>query len=128
MVKKTKPTGVRFDLEQLEFVKSKNPKLKTPQQVVNFLLHSYWTEHKIIAEFLQKNPYLAQRERAIDDLLNYGQSTFNEPKRAKIKRSYENYQQLLLDCETTDDYLKLKEEIEEAEHLTTREKNLLLKK
>lgn len=128
MVRKTKPTGIRFDLEQLEFIKSKNENLTTPQQVVNFLLHSYWTEHKILPIFFRNKPYVEQKEEAIDDLINYGQAVIKKPVKPKIRRSFENYQGLLLACETTDEYLKLKEEIENADNLTTKQKNLLLKR
>lgn len=43
---KSKPTGVRFDLEQLEYVKGRE-KLKTNQKVVDFLLNKYWWEYKV---------------------------------------------------------------------------------
>ncbi len=43
---KSKPTGVRFDLEKVDFIKAKE-KLNTYQKVVDFLLNKYWWEHKI---------------------------------------------------------------------------------
>lgn len=43
---KTKPSGVRFDTEQIEFLK-KREKLNTYQKVVDFLLNKYWWEHKV---------------------------------------------------------------------------------
>jgi hypothetical protein len=38
---KSKPIGVRFDLGQLDFILTNNPKLKTPQSVLNFLMTFY---------------------------------------------------------------------------------------
>ena len=40
---KSKPIGVRFDLDQFEFILKNNPNLKTPQSVVNFLMSFYET-------------------------------------------------------------------------------------
>lgn len=40
---KSKPIGVRFDLNQFEFILKNNPNLKTPQSVVNFLMSFYET-------------------------------------------------------------------------------------
>jgi len=44
---KTKPSGVRFDKEQLEFIQKKEPKLTTKQKVVDFLLNKFWWEFKV---------------------------------------------------------------------------------
>ena len=38
---KSKPIGVRFDLDQFDFILKNNPQLKTPQSVVNFLMSFY---------------------------------------------------------------------------------------
>jgi hypothetical protein len=38
---KSKPIGVRFDLGQFDFILTNNPKLKTPQSVLNFLMTFY---------------------------------------------------------------------------------------
>jgi hypothetical protein len=43
----------------------------------------------------------------------------------KIKRSFENYQQLRIDCENEEDWVELKEEILNCEHLTQKQKTLL---
>lgn len=51
---KTKPIGVRFDLEKLEFIQ-KEQNLKTPQAVVNFLIDNYG-KIKPIEEVLVKKP------------------------------------------------------------------------
>ena len=51
MVKKTSPTGIRFDIEHLDYIKIRE-KLKSPQEVVNFLLEAYWNVWHI-----PKNPF-----------------------------------------------------------------------
>lgn len=42
---KKNPIGIRFNQEKLDFVRQKYPELKTPQQVVNFLLNAFWWQH-----------------------------------------------------------------------------------
>lgn len=51
MINKTKPTGVRLNLDQLNFIKTRE-KLASPQQVVNFLLKAYWDVWHV-----PKNPF-----------------------------------------------------------------------
>lgn len=51
MAKKTDPTGVRFDTDQLDFIKMRE-KLQSPQQVVSFLLKAYWDVWHV-----PKNPF-----------------------------------------------------------------------
>lgn len=38
---KSKPIGVRFDLDQYDYILKNNPQLKTPQSVLNFLMSFY---------------------------------------------------------------------------------------
>lgn len=42
---KTNPTSIRFDEDQLNFVKTEE-KIDSPQKVVNFLLNKYWWERR----------------------------------------------------------------------------------
>jgi hypothetical protein len=48
-----------------------------------------------------------------------------QKKKIKLKRSFENYQQLRKDCPDEDEWLKLKEEILSAEHLSSKQIVLL---
>ncbi len=41
---KTKPTGIRFDEEQLKFIQDRE-KIYSYQKVVNFLLSEYWMKY-----------------------------------------------------------------------------------
>lgn len=43
---RTKPSGIRFDPDKLEFVKGRE-KLKSNQQVVDLLMNRYWWEFKL---------------------------------------------------------------------------------
>ncbi len=45
---KTSPTSIRFEPEQLAFIKARE-KLDTPQKVVNFLMNAYWWQNKLNA-------------------------------------------------------------------------------
>jgi len=44
---KSAPSGIRFDIEQLEFIQKRESKLNTKQKVVDFLLNKYWWEQKV---------------------------------------------------------------------------------
>jgi hypothetical protein len=48
-----------------------------------------------------------------------------EKPQLKIKRSFENYQQLRMDCENEEDWVNLKDEILDCSHLTQKQKTLL---
>lgn len=42
---KTKNSSIRFDDDQLTFFKLNNPGIKTPQQIVDYLMSQYWFKH-----------------------------------------------------------------------------------
>jgi hypothetical protein len=58
---KTKPIGVRFDPEKLEFIKSRE-KLQSNQQVVDLLVNKYWWEHKMPVPTHKEAPPLYLKE------------------------------------------------------------------
>ena len=60
---KTKPIGVRFDPEKLEFIKSRE-KLQSNQQVVDLLVNKYWWEHKMPVPTHKEAPPLHLKEAA----------------------------------------------------------------
>ena len=69
---KSKPTGVRFDLEKVDFIKAKE-KLNTYQKVVDFLLNKYWWEHKIAKPTHKEVPMVydvPKRDRITHDEYN----------------------------------------------------------
>ncbi len=55
---------------------------------------------------------------------------FEQPiaKRPAIKKPYATYQALINECESQDQYFQLRAEIEAAEHLSRKEKDILLRK
>lgn len=56
---------------------------------------------------------------------NNGHISFRNKSELKIKRSFENYQQLRIDCDNQEDWIKLKEEILNADNLTSKQKSVL---
>lgn len=61
---KTKPTSIRFDPEKLALVKVKKG-LQTPQQVVNYLLDTFWWQNELVAgakETQAALPYIKPEE------------------------------------------------------------------
>jgi len=50
----------------------------------------------------------------------------NEPKKIKIRRSYENYADLKKECQSPEEWAELSAEIEQADHIPQRLRNLLL--
>lgn len=61
---KTSPTGVRFDIEKLDFVQ-KREKLETNQKVVDFLLNKYWWEYKVAVPTYKESPPLHLRNQTV---------------------------------------------------------------
>jgi hypothetical protein len=61
------------------------------------------------------------------DEVKWGE-TIKEPVKIKLKRSFATLQALINECQSMEDYLPLREEIEAAEHLTDKEKAILLRK
>ena len=51
-----------------------------------------------------------------------------DPYKAKIKRPFLTLQALIDECESVEEYAPLRKEIEEADHLTSKEKSILLRK
>jgi hypothetical protein len=61
---RTKPIGVRFDPEKLEFIKS-SEKLKSNQQVIDLLVNRYWWEHKMPVPTHKEAPPLHLKEAEV---------------------------------------------------------------
>jgi len=82
------------------------------------------TDGKPLTGFKHDTPFSVS---PVDEPLSFAkiEQSLTKP---KIKRSFENYQELINECETMDQYRPIKEEIEAAEHLTSKQKTLLLRK
>lgn len=48
-----------------------------------------------------------------------------EPTKVKLRRSYENYQQLKIDCQTVEEWVSLKAEILSADHIPMKQRLFL---
>lgn len=64
---RTKPIGVRFDPEKLNFIKSKE-KLESNQQVVDLLINKYWWEHKMPVPTHKESPPLDLKQAAVQSV------------------------------------------------------------
>lgn len=61
------------------------------------------------------------------DEVRWGQPA-DEPVKIRLKRPFRTLQALVNECESQEEYEPLRREIEEADHLTDREKAILLRK
>jgi len=122
---KSKPSGVRFDLEKVEFVKTKE-ELNTYQKVVDFLLNKYWWEFKIAKPTHKEVPPIDKADFERPEPIK--KSVWDELPQQQIPtyKTAEQFKKEKRECETEDDWLKLKAEIENS-NLTAIQKNLLIK-
>lgn len=118
MAKKTNPTGIRFDLEKVAFIKQRE-KLSSNQQVVDFLLNSYWWQWKIPIPTAKESPPLALKT----ETQRLPQPELIMPQKAL--KSFEQYREAKRECETIEQWEALKSEIEEASNLSFKQKQLL---
>jgi hypothetical protein len=118
---KTKPTGVRFDEDEIAFVRART-KLNTPQSIVSFLMREYCKMYRVEKPSVFMMPENEVEESEIHKNPYFGISV-EQPK--KFKQSFENFQLLKVECDNEEDWAKLAKEIREADHLSNRQKVLL---
>lgn len=101
MANKSNPTGIRFDLDKIEFIKQRE-KLTTNQQVVDFLMNKYWWGNRMPIPTHKEVPpiYLKQ-----DSQLNLDE----QPKLFKTKFEFLKSKR---ECESEEDYLDLLKELD----------------
>lgn len=122
---KSKPSGIRFDLEQLEFIQKRESKLNTKQKVVDFLLNKYWWEQKIDAKPNHKGLPPEYDAPKIENPIHDEPPMFQQPiKKIAIRRNPAQWVELRRECETAEDYAKWLEDLENSD-LSTRDKNLI---
>lgn len=114
---KSKPHTFRFNQDDFNFI-SKRENLKTAQQIFDFLIKEYIKIFKVDRPsiFLTATPDIGSTKTETKEIHHVN---------PKIKRSFENYQQLRTECENEEDWLELKEEILNCGHLTQKQKSLL---
>ena len=120
---KTKPIGVRFDTEKLDFIKVRE-KLSSNQQVVDLLMNKYWWEHKIPVPTHKEAPPLALKEDA-------GISTkqIEKPENGFKSDSEPTYQELMegmVNIHFMDDKNDYALKIQSAKNLKPKERERLL--
>ncbi len=113
---KTRPTGIRFDIDKLTFIQ-KRENVPTKQKVVDFLLNKYWWENKVSHVTAKETPPLSLKN----------DKAFNEPielhkSKVTLKRNPAHWVELRRECSDADEYAQWLENLENDPYLTTREK------
>lgn len=120
---RTKPIGVRFDPEKLEFIKGRE-KLESNQQVVDLLVNRYWWEHKIPVVTHKEAPPLHLKEQ-VTQIPNPG-SIFQPavPKVAQdaIMRKYVEDRQ---ECTSKEEYMDWVKRLEADTRISDNQKQLV---
>ena len=122
---KTKPHTIRFDESEYDFI-CKRENLKTAQSILDFLMSEYMKIYKV-----EKPSIFITVGKGSYDGKNINPYTTDEPLQYKqpqrqLIRTYEQYRQLKVECETEEDWLILANEIKNASTLSTKQKQLLL--
>ena len=121
MAIKSKPTGVRFDLEKIEFIKNRE-KLKSNQQVVDFLMNKYWWEVKVAVPTYKEVPPLNLKTETIVEQVTPAPKIISRKtpqewvaeKREIPDGNMEMYQEWLAKLDASDLSTKVKTEIKFA--------------
>lgn len=99
-----------------------------PQQAITKVqVHVIYNEILELIERAKAEPQQPYFGVATKDGVNLGQ-TLKEPVKITLKRPFATLQALIDECQSIEEYEPLRKEIEEADHLTRREKDILLRK
>ncbi len=125
---KTKNHSVRFEEDDFNFVSNRTG-IKTGQKLVDFLLSEYCKLYRVEKPsiFLQDIPEfkkLFDSPPIPNTYFGDEPKQWQEPK-MKLRRSFENYSQLKRECENEEDWIKLKEEILNADNLSSKQIKIL---
>lgn len=143
---RTKPVGVRFDPEKLEFIKTRE-RLKSNQQVVDLLVNKYWWEFKVPSATHKESPplhlkdgdgngvvYAAPRKEYDSPKLQDGFSEDEPLSFAKIEKSmttntslFQQYLNGMADLVFPDDKEDYERKIRADRNLTEKQITLLIK-
>ena len=113
---KTKPTGVRFDIEKLSFILSRE-KLTTNQQVIDFLMNKYWWDNKIPVVTHKEAPPLSLKAETIPTNHKSVEVATRKPK------TVDQYIHAKREIELKEDYDKWFQELQSDPFLTDRQKS-----
>jgi len=115
MANKSKPIGIRFDLEKLDFVKTKEG-LNTNQKVIDFLLNDYWWKYRVAKPSYKESPPLSLKE---DDSIPIKNEIVK--KQSKTIQQYVHDRMEINDPSDYDEWLS---ELESDEWLSSKDKQL----
>lgn len=121
---KSKPFSIRVDLEKFGFVKNRE-KLESGQQVVDYLLNKYWWENKLPHVTPKEAPPLELKIPIQETPTVFDAPPLKYPQPQIAIKSYQQYLNEKMECETESQWLKLTIEIDGAPNLTQKQKNLL---
>jgi len=116
MANRSNPTGIRFDVEKIEFVKQRE-KLKSNQQVVDLLMNKYWWEHKMPIPTHKETPPMNLKESVA-----VSAPIIAQPKIRKTPQQWVNEKREIEDPEI---YKKWFSELEADPYLTSKEKSAI---
>jgi len=113
---KTKPMGVRFEIEQLNYIKTRE-KLKSNQSVVSFLLQAYWDVWHV-----KPNPFQVDRGSGQEQaVMNPKEHLESKP----LVRSFDYWFKQIKDLELPDDCNDWSAKVQVCPDLTPLEKKTL---
>lgn len=128
---KSKPTGIRFDIEKSDLVKGRE-KLNTFQKVVDFLLNKYWWEHKVAKpshkglppDELNTDINFIPTSPSVYDGKKFN-TNIDEPKQWQEPtnpKSVIRYIEERINCDTADSYDRWLQELESDPYLSQKDK------
>lgn len=122
MANRSNPTGIRFDIEKIEFIKQRE-KLKSNQQVVDLLMNRYWWEHKVATPTHKEVPPL--------ELKKEFQETYSPPKQveyeaASLPALMAKYFERKRECDNPNDWNAIVKEID-ADPRLNKQARIILK-
>jgi len=123
MKHKGSPTSIRFDNEKVEFVKQRE-KLKSGQQVVDFLLNKYWWECKVHKPTYRDVPPIKIEEHTIAKMQPTTQLKI-EPIRI-VKTIVQYHKEISGSLDYPEELKQLEKEIKADSNLTSVQKRDLL--
>jgi len=116
---KSKPISVRYEEDKLNFVKSR-AKLKTVQNVFDFLLNKYWDTFHVDTD----NPFAVEEIKK--DISHNHIIEFSPPEK-KVSKEYNinEWVSQKREIESSEEYDEWLAKLEAAEYLTTKQKQII---
>lgn len=127
---KTKNISIRFDEEDLKICLL-HSKQKTKQKLVDWFCRNYADLHRIKEDnpFKEKKQESGFNAQKVENAMHDEPLSFFKPVQRKptmfLNRSMEQWIVLKRECEITEEWLKIKEQIDAATNLSDKQKQLI---